>query len=60
MGRELSSAIQLEVEVLKRCPGSVIEIGIKEVDDMFYFHRFFCSIKPCIEGFLKDAGHTLA
>jgi hypothetical protein len=28
-------------EVLKRCPGNVIEIGIKEVDGKFYFHRFF-------------------
>ena len=40
-------------EVLKRCPGSVIEIGIKEVDGNFYFHRFFCALKPCIEGFLE-------
>jgi transposase-like protein len=40
-------------EVLKRCPGNVIEIGIKEVDGKFYFHRFFYALKPCIEGFLE-------
>ena len=33
-------------EVLKKSPGSVIEIGIKKVDSMFYFHRFFCALQP--------------
>jgi len=28
-------------EVLKRSPGSVIKIGIKEVEGKFDFHRFF-------------------
>ena len=28
-------------EVLKRSPGSVIEIGLQKVDGKFYFHRFF-------------------
>jgi len=28
-------------EVLKRSPGSVIEIGIKEVEGKFFFHSFF-------------------
>ena len=28
-------------DVLKKSPGSVIEIGIKEVEGKFYFHRFF-------------------
>jgi len=40
-------------EVMKRSPGSVIEIGVKEVDGIFYFHRFFCALKPCIDGFLE-------
>ncbi|CAA0838635.1 Unknown protein [Striga hermonthica] len=42
-----------KAEVLKRCPGSVIEIDIVEVEGLFYFHRFFCALKPCIEGFLE-------
>jgi len=40
-------------EVLKKSSGSVTEIGIKKVDGMFYFHRFFCALQPCIEGFLE-------
>ena len=40
-------------EVLKKPPGSVIEIGIKKVDNMFYLHRFFCALQPYIEGFLE-------
>ena len=40
-------------EVLKRSPGSVIEIGLQKVDGKFYFHRFFCALKPCIDGFLE-------
>lgn len=38
-------------EVLKRSPGSVIEIDVKKVDGQVYFHRFFCALKPCIDGF---------
>ena len=40
-------------EVLKRSPGSVIEIDLKEVDGKVYFHRFFCALSPCIEGILE-------
>ena len=40
-------------EVLKRSPGSVIEIDLKEVDGKVYFHRFFCALSPCIKGFLE-------
>nr|XP_015638159.1 uncharacterized protein LOC107280873 [Oryza sativa Japonica Group] len=39
-------------EVLKRSPGSIVEIDIKEVDGRPYFHRFFCALSPCIEGFV--------
>ncbi|CAO2190691.1 unnamed protein product [Urochloa humidicola] len=39
-------------EVLRRSPGSVIEIETMEVDGKIYFHRFFCALSPCIEGFL--------
>ena len=40
-------------EVHKRSPGSVVEIDTKFVDGRLYFHRFFCALKPCIEGFVK-------
>ena len=40
-------------KVLSRSPGSVIEIDIKEVDGKIYFHRFFCALAPCIQGFLE-------
>ena len=40
-----------KAEVMKRSPGSVIEIGIQQVDENVYFHRFFCALGPCIEGF---------
>ena len=40
-------------EVLQRSPRSVIEIDIKHGDEIFYFHRFFCALSPCIEGFLE-------
>ena len=40
-------------KVLKRSLGSVIEIDLKEVDGKVYFHRFFCALNPCIEGFLE-------
>ncbi|XP_066365297.1 uncharacterized protein [Miscanthus floridulus] len=42
-----------KVEVMKRCPESVIEIEVLEVDGQVYFHHFFCAIKPCIDGFLE-------
>jgi hypothetical protein len=46
-----------KAEVLKRCPGSVVEIDVIEVDGQVYFNRFFCALKPCIDGFfLKVAG----
>ena len=47
-------------EVLKRSPGSVIEIDLQKVDGKFYFHRFFCALKPCIDGFLEDCRPYLA
>ena len=40
-------------EVLKRSPGSIIEIETREVDGRTVFYRFFCALSPCIEGF-KD------
>jgi hypothetical protein len=41
-------------EVLHRSRGSIIEIDIKQVDGQLYFHRYFCALSPCIEGFLED------
>jgi len=40
-------------EVLKHSPNNVIEIDIKMVDGKVHFHRFFCALSPCIEGFLE-------
>ncbi len=42
-----------KAEVMKQCPGSVVEIEVLEVDGQVYFHRFFCALKPCIDGFLE-------
>ena len=42
-----------KAEVEKRSPGSVVEIDVLEVDGEVYFHRFFCALKPCIDGFLE-------
>ena len=30
-----------------------MEIEVLEVDGKVYFHRFFCALKPCIDGFLE-------
>ena len=38
---------------MKRCPESVVEIEVLEVDGQIYFHCFFCALKPCIGGFLE-------
>jgi hypothetical protein len=42
-----------KAEVLKRSPGSVVEIDVLDVDGQVYFNRFFCALKPCIDGFLE-------
>ena len=39
--------------MMKQSPGSVVEIDVLEVDGEIYFHRFFCALKPCIDGFLE-------
>jgi hypothetical protein len=36
---------------LIKSPHSVVEIGTQVVDEKIYFHRFFCALEPCIEGF---------
>jgi hypothetical protein len=40
-----------KAEVMKGSPHSVIEIDCKVVKGRTYFHRFFCALGPCIEGF---------
>ena len=35
-----------KAEVLKRSPGSILEIDVLEIDGNVYFHRFFCALKP--------------
>lgn len=34
-------------------PGNVIEIDVVVKKGIPYFHRFFCALGPCIEGFLE-------
>jgi hypothetical protein len=38
-------------EILIKAPNSVVEIDTQVVDEKVYFHRFFCALEPCIEGF---------
>lgn len=40
-----------KAEVLKRMLGSVVEIDTMEIDGHVYFYQFFCTLKPCIDGF---------
>jgi hypothetical protein len=40
-------------DVPKHSPNNVIEIDIQMVDGKVHFHRFFCALSPCIEGFLE-------
>ena len=47
-------------EVLKRSPGSVIEIDVQEVGGEFHFRRMFCALRPCIDGFLEGCRTYLA
>ncbi|XP_066333551.1 uncharacterized protein [Miscanthus floridulus] len=42
-----------KAEVMKRSPGSVMEIEVLEVDGQVYFHHFLYALKPCIDGFLE-------
>ncbi|CAA0829597.1 Unknown protein [Striga hermonthica] len=42
-----------KAEVIMRMPGSIIEIDVEVKDGLPYFHRFFCALGPCIEGFLE-------
>jgi hypothetical protein len=42
-----------KAEIMEKMPNSVIEIDIELKDDMTYFRRFFCALRPCIDGFLE-------
>jgi hypothetical protein len=42
-----------KAEVMKSCPGSVVEIDVLDMEDQLYFQCFFCALKPCIDGFLE-------
>jgi len=44
---------RFKAEIELRIPGSVVEIDVKEEGDDVYFRRFFCCLKPCIDGFLN-------
>jgi hypothetical protein len=49
-----------KAEVMKRMPGSVIEIDVEVKDGLPCFRRFFCALAPCIEGFLEGCRPYLA
>ena len=51
--RVLRCYINGRLRYLKRSPGSVVEIEVLEIDGNVYFHRFFCALKTCIDGFLE-------
>jgi hypothetical protein len=38
-------------EILIKAPNSVVEIDTQVVDKKVHFHRFFCALEPCIQGF---------
>jgi hypothetical protein len=38
---------------MKISPDSVIELDFHMVDEKMFFHRFFCALGPCIQGFLE-------
>lgn len=44
---------RFKAEVELRCPGSVVEIAVKEDNGQIFFDKFFCCLKPCIDGFLN-------
>jgi hypothetical protein len=52
-GKTILSCCLWKAEVLKRCPGSVVEIDVLDVDGQVYFNHFFYALKPCIDGFLE-------
>ena len=42
-----------KAEIELRMPGSVIEIEVVNMEEGVFFHRFFCCMKPSIDGFLN-------
>jgi len=44
---------RFKAEVEARMSGSVVEIDLIEQEDGVYFNRFFCCLKPSIDGFLN-------
>jgi hypothetical protein len=42
---------RFKTEVEMRSPGSIVEIGIEEVEGKIHFSKFFCCFKIAIDGF---------
>jgi hypothetical protein len=42
-----------KAEIELRMPGSVVEIEVVNTEEGVFFHRFFCCMKPSIDGFLN-------
>jgi hypothetical protein len=45
-----------KAEVMKRCPGSVVEIDVFENDEDFYFHHFSVLLNHALMGSWKVVG----
>ena len=42
-----------KAEIELRMPGSIVEIDVVNKEEGVFFHRFFCCLKPSIDGFLN-------
>ncbi|KAF0910256.1 hypothetical protein E2562_001444 [Oryza meyeriana var. granulata] len=54
------SLYNFKAEIELRCPGSLVEVGTKEIDGQVHFERFFCCFEPCVRGFLLGCGKYLS
>ena len=41
-----------KAEIMKKCPGSIVEIELAKINGNYHFDRIFVAFKPCIDGFL--------
>jgi len=49
----LDICLNFKAEIELRMLGSVVEIEVMDKEDGVYFHRFFCCLKPSIDGSLN-------
>src|SRR6266498_2106120 len=41
-----------KAEIMRKCPGSIVEIELAKINGNYHFDRIFVAFKPCIDGFL--------